>query len=77
MKPVDKKEPSEYIKNDLIYIAPQLNDHLARELSIQNNQKNSNISDRVLRLAEVTVKINELAFIKITDIETIIENSVR
>lgn len=76
MKPVDKKEPSEYIKNDLMYIATQLNDYLARELSILNNQKNTTVSERVLRLAEVTVKINELAFIKITDIETIIENSV-
>lgn len=72
----DTKKPNVSVREDLIYIATNLNDHLVREISIFNNQKCTNVSDRLLRLVEVTVKMNELAFIDLTDIETVIKNSV-
>lgn len=70
------KEPNDYLRDDLIFIATQLDNHLAEELSNCNNQRCSRISDRLLRLAEVTAEMNKLAFIQITDIETVVKNSM-
>lgn len=69
-----KSTPSEYFRKDLIYNAIQLNDHLAKELSYLQELKKSDITDRLIRLAEATAKISVLALIQISDVDAIVKD---
>ncbi|MBO0456321.1 hypothetical protein JZO77_06160 [Enterococcus hulanensis] len=65
-----------YLSRDILYNAIQLNEHLSNELAqLQENQV-SRISNRVIRLAECTAKITDLALSQISDIDAIIKNTM-
>ncbi|MGO2265820.1 MAG: hypothetical protein ACTH54_03175 [Vagococcus salmoninarum] len=67
---------AEQIKMSLIYNAIQLNEHLSEELSNIQNEKHSKITTRVINLASATAVISELAFSKLPDTDTVIQNSM-
>ncbi|MGJ0738940.1 hypothetical protein [Enterococcus casseliflavus] len=72
----EKVDPASYFKRDLLNNAIQLNEHLGNELARLQENKDSRISNRVIRLAECTAKITELAISQIPDIDTIIKNTM-
>ncbi|MDM8212819.1 hypothetical protein QUW13_02880 [Enterococcus hirae] len=67
---------SEDLKRNLIYSSLQLNEHLSKELADLQELKNSRITNRIVRLAEATAKITELALVQFSDIDAVIENRV-
>lgn len=67
---------AEQIRMSLIYNAIQLNEHLSEELSSIQKEKQSKITTRVINLASATAVISELAFSKLPDAHTAIQNSV-
>ncbi|MCI1903878.1 MAG: hypothetical protein LKJ03_07330 [Enterococcaceae bacterium] len=67
---------SEDLKRNLIYSSLQLNEHLSKELADLQELKNSRITNRIVRLAEATAKITELALVQFSDVDAVIENTV-
>ncbi|MGX4686328.1 hypothetical protein JNUCC83_05430 [Vagococcus sp. JNUCC 83] len=67
---------SKQIQDCLIYNAVQLNQHLSEELSSLQNKKVSKITTKVINLSMSTAVISELAFSKLSDTNTIIQNRV-
>ncbi|EOS7904977.1 hypothetical protein EAC61_RS07855 [Enterococcus hirae] len=74
------KSRADYLRTDLIYTTMQLNSKLTVELGKLEENKNSNITNRVIRLAEVTAKFTakftDLTTRYITDIDAIIQNTM-
>lgn len=69
-----KVDPSSYIKRDLLYNATQLNEQLAKELSLLQEECHSRITTRVINLAMATATITKLAELNQSDSDTIIQN---
>ena len=69
-------DSSKQIKDCLIYNAIQLNEHLSTELSDLQNEEKSKITARVIDLAVSTAIISDLAFSKLSDTNTVIQNRV-
>lgn len=67
---------SKQIQDCLIYNAVQLNEHLSEELSSLQNKKASKITTKVIDLALSTAIISDLAFSKLSDTDTVIQNRV-
>lgn len=70
-------ECGDYLKENLLYNAIQLNEHLSNELRNLQEQRSSKITNRVVKLAEATVRMTELALYSIPDIDTSIKNTMR
>lgn len=70
------KSRADYLRTDLIYTTMQLNSKSTVELGKLEENKNSNITNRVIRLAEVTAKFTDLTTRYITDIDAIIQNTM-
>lgn len=70
----EKVDPSSYIKRDLLYNATQLNEQLAKELSLLQEECHSRITNRIINLAMATATITKLAELNLSDSNTIIQN---
>lgn len=69
-------DSTKQIKDCLIYNAIQLNENLSTELSDLQNEEKSKITARVIDLAVSTAIISDLAFSKLSDTNTVIQNRV-
>lgn len=72
----EKVDPSSYIKRDLLYNATQLNEQLAKELSLLQEERHSRITTRVINLAMATATITKLAELNLSDSYAVIQNRV-
>lgn len=69
--------PKDYLKENLIYNANQLNQHLSDELeSLQKDKKDSRITSRVVELAFATALLSNLAYRDLSDSDTVIKNTM-
>ncbi|MGM0238389.1 hypothetical protein [Enterococcus sp. AZ103] len=70
----EKVDPASFIKRDLLYNAAQLNEQLAKELSLLQEERHSRITTRVINLAMATATITKLAELNQSDSNTVIQN---
>lgn len=70
----EKVDPASYFKRDLLNNAIQLNEQLAKELSLLQEECHSRITTRVINLAMATATITKLAELNQSDSDTIIQN---
>lgn len=64
----------DYLAKSMVYNAIQLNEHLSEELSGLQEERKSKITNRVINLAIATAVISDLAFSKLPDADTVIQN---
>lgn len=62
------------MEKEILYITRQLNDHLAKELSRLQEEKNSRITLRIIKLADITSRFNGLLTTQVSDINAIVQN---
>lgn len=71
-----EKQANDYLINDLIFNVSQLNNHLAHELAQLQENKISNISSQIIELAYSTAIMTNVLAGNVSDIDTVIKNSV-